>query len=186
MPDFEIYEPAEDSFFLSDILKKIIPGLLDKKSDLKFLEIGSGSGIQLQTALDSGIKKENIFGTDVNHASVNQCKSLGFDVILSDLFSNINKNSLFDIIVFNPPYLPLDKKEPVSSRLSTTGGKKGSEIINRFLKQAKNHLNKDGKIILLISSLTKGIDFKDYKKKILADKKIFLEKLTVMELSQKI
>lgn len=180
MPDFEIYEPAEDSFFLSDILKKIIPKLLDKKSDLKFLEIGSGSGIQLQTASDSGIKKENIFSCDVNEDAVKECRNLGFNCIKSNLFKNIKGK--YDIIVFNPPYLPIDTREPASSRLSTTGGKKGGEIISRFLKQAKNHLNKDGKIILLISSLTKKIDFEGYKKKILANKKIFFEKLIIFEL----
>jgi release factor glutamine methyltransferase len=177
----EIYEPAEDSFLLSDILKREIPRLLSQNKNLKFLEVGSGSGIQLRAAFDSGIKREDIFGADINDNAVKYCKNLGFNCIYSNLFSHIKGK--YDLIVFNPPYLPYDKREPESSRVSTTGGKKGSEIINRFLGQAKKHLKKGGKIILLISSLTEGIDFRGYKKKMPANKKIFFENLIVLELS---
>ncbi len=170
----EIYLPLDDSYLLSETLKKQIKNL-----DIKFLEIGIGSGIQLQTAKHLGIK--NIFGADINLDAVKHCKSLGFDCIQSDLFENIKGK--FDIIAFNPPYLPLDKREPKSSQLATTGGKKGSEIINKFLKQAKKHLAKDGRIFLLTSSLTKAINWLDYKRKILAKKKIFFEELFVWELT---
>lgn len=165
MPSAEIYQPAEDSFLMSDVLRKIIPKLLSKNKNLKFLEIGCGSGIQLQTALEAGIKKENIIGADVNVNAVNSCKKLGFICMKSNLFSNIN--NLFDLIIFNPPYLPDDKDEPVFSKFATTGGKKGGEIINKFLKQAKEHLTEDGKIILIISSLTKGLIFTGYNLRIL-------------------
>jgi len=175
-----IYSPEEDSYLLSRILKKKIPKLVKKNPDLKFLEIGSGSGIQLQTAFDSGIKKENIFSCDVNPQAVKECKKLGFNCIKSDLFEKINGK--FDLIVFNPPYLPTDESEPLDSRLATTGGKNGSEIINRFLKQAKNYLKKDGKIFLVSSSLTKGLDFSGYKKKKIGEEKLFFEKLSVFEI----
>lgn len=169
----EVYAPAEDSFLLSEVLKKEI-----KNKDIKFLEIGIGSGIQLQTARDLGIKE--IFGADINPDAVKSCKSLGFNCVQSDLFKNIQGK--FDLIIFNPPYLPLDKREPKSSQLATTGGKTGSEIINKFLKQAKKHLNKNGKIFLITSNLTKRINWLDYNKKLLATKKIFFEELSVWEL----
>tara|TARA_Y100000034_G_scaffold136933_1_gene217297 strand:- start:3724 stop:4257 length:534 start_codon:yes stop_codon:yes gene_type:complete len=172
----EIYSPLDDSFLLSEVLKKQIPKLLTK--NLKFLEIGSGSGIQLETAKNLGVK--NIFSCDINPTAVKHCKRLGFNCVKSDLFNNIKGK--FDLIIFNPPYLSEDKREPEDSKVSTTGGKTGSEIINRFLKQVKFHLNKNGKIILLISSLTKGVKFNDYKKKLLKKKKIFYEELFVWEL----
>jgi len=62
------------------------------------------------------------------------------------------------------------------------GGKKGSEIINKFLKQSKKHLKKDGRIFLLTSSLTKEINFLDYEKKLIISKKLFFEKLFIWEL----
>ncbi len=177
----EIYEPSDDSFLLLDVLKKIIPQVLNQNKNFKFLEIGCGSGIQLQTALKAGIKKENIFSCDLNPEAVKYCKKLGFKCALSNLFKNIKGK--YDMIVFNPPYLPEDKREPDSSIISTTGGKKGGEIINKFLRQAKRHLTKKGKIILLISSLTKGINFENYEKKILGEKKLFFEELIIFELS---
>jgi len=89
------------------------------------------------------------------------------------------------LIIFNPPYLPKDPKEPEDSRIATTGGKKGGELITLFLKQAKKYLAKDGTIFLITSSLTKGIDWKGYGKKIIARQKLFFEEIYVWEASLK-
>lgn len=176
-----IYSPEEDSFLLEEIIKKQIPSLLKSNPQLSFLEIGVGSGIQLNAAKKLGIKKENIFGVDINVDAVSHCKKQDFNCIESNLFEKI-KNT-FDIIIFNPPYLPEDENpEDGESKLITTGGKNGSEIINKFLIQAKKHLNENGKIFLLISSLTKGINWNGYHKKLLANKKLFFEELKVYEL----
>lgn len=176
-----IYEPAEDSYLLSFVLEKNIPPLLKNNYNLSVLEIGSGSGIQLNSLLNVGVLKKNIFGSDLNPDAVTLCQSKGFNCILSDLFSNIHQK--FDLIIFNPPYLPEEKGEPKDSMLATTGGKKGSEVINKFLKESRTHLAPEGKIFLLASSLTKGINFLDFNKKIIARKKIFFEELFVYELS---
>ncbi len=178
----EIYQPEEDSFLLSKVLDKKIPGLLQKKPNIKILEIGSGSGIQLKKIYEKGIKKENIYSCDINPDAVKKCNSLGFNCIESNLFNNIKKK--YDLILFNPPYLPEDLREPKKSQIATTGGKKGSELINKFLKQAKKHLNENGKILLLVSNLTKGINFTGYNKKIIARKKIFFEELSILELKR--
>jgi release factor glutamine methyltransferase len=175
-----IYYPAEDSFLLSSVLEKKIPKVVSKKPNMKVLEVGSGSGIQLKTLLKIGIKKENLFSCDLNPKAVKSCKKLGFNCIHSNLFENISGK--YNIIIFNPPYLPEDFAEPKDSKLSTTGGKKGSEIINKFLHQAKSHLKEDGKIFLVTSSLTKGIKWKNYRKKLLAKQKLFFEELYVWEL----
>ena len=175
-----IYLPAEDSYLLEKILKKEIPKLLKKNSHLQFLEIGSGSGIILETAKSSGIKQEHIFGADINQEAVERCKNLDFNCIYSNLFENVSGK--FDIIVFNPPYLPKNSKEPADSQLATTGGLSGSEIINEFLKQAENYLEENGRIFLLISSLTKGIKWREFKKKKLGKEKLFFEELSVWEL----
>ena len=170
----EIYQPAEDSYLMQKVLKKYI-----KNKNIKILEIGCGSGIQLKTLNNLGMKK--IIGVDINPQAVKHCKSLGFKCKKSDLFSNIVGK--YNTLIFNPPYLPKDKQEPKSSQTVTTGGKKGSEIINKFLKQAKEHLTNNGKIILLTSSLTKEINWQDYNKKLLEKKKLFFEELFVWEVS---
>ncbi len=174
----EIYQPEEDSLLLSEVLKKF----LKKYKPNKILDMGSGSGIQTETLIKYRIASENITLVDINYKSIKHLK-LKFPkskVIHSNLFSEINKKQKYDLIIFNPPYLPYDKYD---KQKDTSGGKNGSEIINKFLKQARAHLNKNGKILLLTSSLTKGINWLDYKKKILAKKKLFFEELYVLGLN---
>jgi release factor glutamine methyltransferase len=168
-----IYQPEEDSYLLSEFLIKNI-----KNIKISCLEMGIGSGIQLENLKKIGIK--NIKGVDINKEAVDHCKKLGFDCIQSNLFSKVKGK--FDVIIFNPPYLQEDKGEDKESKLATTGGREGSEIINKFLSQAKKHLNKEGKIYLLTSSLTKGINWGGWKKKKVDNKKLFFEELFVWEL----
>ena len=178
-----LYQPSEDSFLLSDVLKKHLAKLLIPNPNLTFLEIGTGTGIHLETALDIGVKKENIFSSDIDSRAVDHCNLLGFNCIQSDLFKNLK--GTYDIIAFNPPYLPLDKREPIDSRLATTGGKRGDEIILKFLQQAKNYLNPNGIIFIVASSLTPDIDFKKfgYIEREVGCQRLFHETLCVWELA---
>lgn len=178
----EIYQPSDDTFLLSEALRLEIPKIIKQNNNLTLLEIGSGSGFNLQTALSLGIKKENIFAVDINEKAVDQCSILGFNCTKSDLFENIKGE--YGVIIFNPPYLPEDSKEPKDSSLATSGGKKGDEVILKFLKQARNFLKPNGVIFLLTSSLTPEIDFKSlgFIEREIASEKLFFEKLTVWEL----
>src|SRR3989344_771904 len=135
------------------------------------LEIGAGLGINLKTAAESGVKKENIFSCDINKEAARHCKSLGFNCVQSDLFEKIKGK--FNIIIFNPPYLPEDKREPLSSKIATTGGKLGGETINIFLKQTKSYLKQDGRIFLITSTQKKAFFFLGYEKKLLEKKNFF-------------
>jgi release factor glutamine methyltransferase len=175
----EIYAQAEDSYLLQGCIKKF----LKKRKINSALDMGSGSGIQAQTFVDCGVKPQNIFLVDINKNAIKSLK-LKFKnskVIYSDLFSSVEGN--FDLIVFNPPYLPENKFD---KNKDTSGGKLGNEIIIKFLDQAKNHLNKNGAILLLISSFTPQVNFLrlGYKKVILTRKKIFYEELSVLELKK--
>jgi len=174
-----MYLPSEDSYLLSNILKKEIPKLLEKNPNIKFLEIGAGSGIHLNTAENSGIKKENIFSCDIDEKSVEHCTLLGYNCVKSDLFANIKGR--YDLVIFNPPYLPNNKydKNP-----DTSGGKKGDETILRFLREAKNYLEKNGKIFLVTSSLTPKINFEKlgYRAEEIGCESLFYERLCVWEL----
>ena len=174
-----MYRPAEDSYLMSRILKEKIPELLEENPNLEFLEIGTGSGIHLETVFNVGIKKQNIFSCDIDSKSVEHCNILGFNCINSDLFENIKGK--YDIIVFNPPYLPEHEQD---KQLDTSGGKKGNEIINKFLSQAKFYLNDKGKIFLITSSLIENIDFEKqgYNFKEIGCENLFFETLCIWEL----
>ena len=59
---------------------------------------------------------------------------------------------VFDTIIFNPPYLPQELK---LRDLTIEGGKKGYEVIERFLNEVNYYLNPNGIILMVFSSLTK-------------------------------
>lgn len=163
-----IYDPAEDSFLLQKYVRKYAKG--------KVLDMGTGSGIQALTALE---KIKDVLAVDINPEAVKLLKQKGITAKISDLFSNVKGK--FDLIIFNSPYLPRDGREPEDSALTTTGGKKGHETIEKFLRQAKKFLKKDGKILLVCSSLTGDVEklFKKhgYNFKKLEEEKMFFEKL---------
>jgi release factor glutamine methyltransferase len=140
----EVYEPREDTFLILKEVKRYAKG--------RVLDVGTGSGI---LAIAASKKAKEVIGVDVNKEAIEYAKKQDWDVkfLYSDLFSNVKGK--FDLIIFNPPYLPEDKREPKGSRLATTGGKKGYEILERFFLEAGKYLKPDGKILVLFSTLTK-------------------------------
>ncbi|MBU3912615.1 MAG: methyltransferase [Nanoarchaeota archaeon] len=174
-----MYSPSEDSFLMSETLRN---NLKNKDKTIKILDMGTGSGIQALTLKNLGFK--NILAADIDKESIKFARTRGIRVINSDLFSNIK--SKFGIIIFNPPYLPENKHD---RKQDTSGGRVGDETIIKFLKQARFHLNENSQIILLVSSLTphnrvNSIIKKYFKKQILAEKRIFFEKLEIWLLTK--
>ncbi|MAG45256.1 MAG: hypothetical protein CMH63_00595 [Nanoarchaeota archaeon] len=165
-----VYQPEEDSFMLEKWVKELVKG--------KVLEVGVGSGILMKAALKSTKK---VSGVDIDKENVEFCKKKGLNVKESDLFSNVNGK--FDFIIFNPPYLPSEKGEKDYRDL--IGGKKGWEIIERFFKDVKKYLEKEGKVLILFSSLTnkKKVDGiikrNKFEFELLEEKSMFFESLYV-------
>ncbi len=169
------YEPREDTFLLLKHIKKYI------KTQYTVLEIGTGTGILAEEAAKYA---KQVTASDIDKELIEKLKRNNknpkIKFINSNLFINI-KNK-FNLILFNPPYLP--SKEIKDIR--TDGGKNGTEIIERFLKQAKKYLKENGKILLVCSSLNKNIkqlfEKYQYKFKKIDEKKLFFENLYVYEL----
>jgi release factor glutamine methyltransferase len=172
-----VYEPTEDSFLLKKKIKKYVQGK-------NVLDMGCGGGVLSVEAKKCGARK--VLGVDINSECGKYLEKLGINFLESDLFKKVEGK--FDIILFNPPYLPEDEREDFESRVITTGGKNGDELVLRFLNDVGNYLEKDGKILLLVSSLTSfGRIKKILKEKgmvysIIAEKKLFFEKLEVWEI----
>lgn len=188
MPE-SIYQPAEDSYLIAEALKQTLKKHNKNEiNQLKFLDMGCGSGIITETSLSCGVKKQNVLAVDINKAAVRfVADKYKIRTAVSDIFNNINKKQKFNLIVFNPPYLPEHKHD---REKDTSGGKKGYETTERFLQQANKYLQKSGKILLLISSLTNPDyvknKFKDkYKIKTINNKKLFFEELFVWQMQPK-
>ncbi len=168
-----IYEPREDSFLLQKYVRKLVRG--------RVLDMGTGSGIQALTALE---KNNEILAVDIDKEVVESLKNK-INVKISDLFSNVNGK--FDFIIFNPPYLPNSEVKDIA----LDGGKEGYEVIEKFLDQANDYLNEDGKILMIVSSLSKFDKVKEIIKrnnfnfKILEEKKFAFEVLYVLVINRK-
>ena len=85
----------------------------------------------------------------------------------------------------NPPYLPDDKV-----RDSTVhGGPAGVETTIKFIKSALPLLSKDSKVLVVVSSLVdasaldKFVAKEKMQKKVIKEKRLFYETLSVIELS---
>lgn len=164
-----MYSPSDDSYLMKKYVKKFAYG--------KILEMGCGSGILMKAALT---KTKDVTGVDIDDDAVMYCKKQGLNVYKSDLFSNVKGK--FDFIIFNPPYLPEDEIKDKD----LIGGKCGWEIIERFFSEARDYLNKSGKILIVFSNLTdkKKVDEiiseNDFEFKLLEEKNVgLMERLYV-------
>jgi len=181
-----VYEAAEDSFLLSSCVKAHISTMSKKaRESCKVLDLGCGNCIQAESCVEAGIPRENIMAADIEEKAVELARQKGFCAVCSDLFSSLE--GTFDIIIFNPPYLPAHKNDKAPD---TTGGKRGDETTAAFLEQARQHLKENGVVLLLLSSLTphKKIEKlikKYYEAEQIGEKKLFFEKLFVLRLRKK-
>ncbi|RQW81435.1 MAG: methylase, partial [Methanothrix sp.] len=156
-----------------------------RPSDL-VLEIGCGSGFVSKEL--EGIAP-SILATDINPHAVLAAKALGVDVVRADLFQGINGR--FDLILFNPPYLPTAPEERTGQWIdhALDGGEDGREVIARFLKDLMSHLSPTGRALLLISSLT-GLEevremavAQEFHTTVVATERCFFEQLHVLRIS---
>ncbi|HJJ29188.1 MAG TPA: methyltransferase, partial [Methanocorpusculum sp.] len=143
----QVYPPSEDTWLLLGAAEREV-----RFSDA-VCEIGCGSG-----AVSAGImhKCARLAAVDINPHAVVCAREKGVDARLGDMFSPFAASDVFDLILFNAPYLPTAPEERVDDWLeyALDGGADGREPLRRFLPQAVLHLAPKGRILLLISSLT--------------------------------
>ena len=175
-PD-QVYYPEADTYLLLDAaLKEIRPGD-------RILEIGTGSGYI------AGALKEvaDVIATDINPHAVIAAKKRGVEVVRTDLTHGLR--GPFDLVIFNPPYLPTLDEEKIDDWLeyALDGGMNGRRVIERFAACIDHVLTTRGRVLLLVSSLT-GIDevqsiIRDmgYHREIVARRKMFDEELVVLK-----
>ncbi len=170
-----VYPPREDSFMLEKYVKKFAYG--------QVLDVGTGSGIQAKAAArKKSVKK--VIAVDVDQSAVIHCKKTiknkKIKFLHSDLFQHVP--GTFETIIFNPPYLPDDEQDAGDAR-ALGGGKKGYELIARFLSEVGGYLKPKGQIPLIFSSLTdkpvvdRLIEEHGFVSKVLETQKFFMEEL---------
>jgi len=137
------------------VLKKEIVEIKNKKF---FLDMGCGQF----AIIGQFFKSRNILSevTSVDFYSkfvINSIKNSKLNlnnitILKSDLFSNLG-NKKFDLITFNPPYVPsgIDTIEKNFKNIRYSGND-GTLVIKKFLKQVKKHLFTGGIILLGINT----------------------------------
>ncbi len=182
------YAPREDSWLLAKTVQECARTFLEKRFIKKALDMGCGSGIQTAALCLSGAKE--VMCVDIERSAITAALQMAeryfphikIESIQGDLFEHVKGK--FDVIVFNPPYVP---SEEIKWR-DTDGGKKGREIIDRFLVKLPIFLKTNGFCLMLQSSLN-GIEMTQQKitkiglkGEIVLREKLFFEELIVWKI----
>jgi len=176
----KVYFPREDSFLLAETVKV--------EAGSKVLDLGCGTGL---IGLIAAKQKAKVLCSDINPNALKLAKKnakenkIEIELIKSNLFLNIKEK--FDFIFFNPPYAIEERKRNDWIDKALDGGKKGREVIDRFISETKNHLNENGKCFFLQTDLNgiketeeklseQGLNYSAEKRK-----RIFFEEMIVFK-----
>jgi len=174
-PPSPVYPPSDDSLLMIDAIGRLPLG------GRRVLDMGTGSGI---LGLYCAMHGAEVTASDIDQATLvpvcRAAEALGVRIALrlSDLFSNIPDR--FDLILFNPPYLP---SVGVDDR-SVDGGPDGTMLVDRFLDELPNHLVSGAEALLLLSSLNEPVSVQLRHRKLrfstVVSKPLFFEELQVL------
>lgn len=166
--------PRQDT----EILIEEIISRFKNQSNLKILDIGTGSGA-ISISLAKFLKNAHIISIDISEEALivaknNAKKNKVADQITfieSDLFENLKTDESFDIIVSNPPYIPskdiLDLQKEVKNyepMLALDGGEDGLDYYREITKKSVRFLKKEGLLAYEIG-YDQGVDVSEMLKK---------------------
>lgn len=116
------------------------------------MEVGCGSGLVALHIASAALA----VATDVNPHAVALCRSaalrhrLPLEVVRTHLLTGLQ--GPFDVVAFNPPYLPQEGPDEWIDR-AWTAGPTGDALALEFLRDVRRVLAPGGRIYLLLSSL---------------------------------
>lgn len=144
------------------IVERAIELLTDLPSP-RFLEIGVGSGC-ISVAVLKHCPKASAVAVDISEPATDVARRNAvmhgvadrLQLLRSDIFEKVPEEN-FDLIVSNPPYVPLDEYNELQPevrdhdpRIAVTDGSTGLKIIERIIGQAPKHLELGGHLLMEI------------------------------------
>lgn len=180
----DVYRPAEDTAL-------VLAGLKVKRG-CRAIDIGTGRG---DIALELARRGAQVVATDLNPAAVAvaaaraQREGLAVRFAVGDLFGPASGR--FDLVVFNPPYLPTAPEERLKGPLNAAfdGGADGLAVTRRFLALLPGRLRPAGRALTVVSSLSPWQDFKEavpkgLKAKVVRRARFDFEELRLVEITR--
>lgn len=174
-PPKGVYSPSDDSFLMLEAIASV------HVEGKKLLDVGTGSGI---LGLFCAMRGASVTLTDVDEAAIQHAQkvadSLGLklEARVSDLFSNVKGK--FDLILFNPPYLPSE----IDEDRTVDGGPMGTTLARRFLQDIQDYLKEDGAAFLLVSSQNDPAslirEYPRFQFSLVAKRSLFFEELQIL------
>jgi release factor glutamine methyltransferase len=178
----DVYRPAEDTFLLARAVHATLrPGQ-------SFLEVGCGAGLVSLVAARAGA---TVTATDLNPRAVellqHNARQNGLRVraVETDLLGGVP--GPFDMVAFNPPYLPTTPAEyiPGPLNLAFDGGPDGNATVLRFARQVAALRPLPATVLVVHSSLSDPAPLEHamaasgYRCAVLLEESHFFERLTV-------
>lgn len=150
-----VYEPSEDTFLFLDALESDLPFILSLNPTF-VAEIGSGSGVNI-TALNKALPHQFSIATDINKdACLATVQTAHINCTVVESFNmeflNCFRKNVFDLIIFNPPYVVTESEEikGLGIERSWAGGNKGREVMNKLFPKMFDLLSEKGVFYLVV------------------------------------
>ncbi|HMA05501.1 MAG TPA: HemK2/MTQ2 family protein methyltransferase [Methanomicrobiales archaeon] len=143
-PD-QVYPVREDTLLLLEA------ALAEAGPADRVLELGTGSGY---IAMRLAGRVSFIVATDLNPHACRLASAQGLGTVRADLTAGIRGS--FDLILFNPPYLPTKPGERLDDWLEKAldGGESGRDVIANLIPDLPRILAPGGRLLLVISEVT--------------------------------
>lgn len=142
----------------TEILARTAIDIINQNDLKSALDIGTGTGILACSISKHTLSKATALDVSENALKIAEenIKNLGLSekvkTIKSNLFENVSEK--YDLIVSNPPYIPLSEKATIQKEVSFdpdlalyTSDTNGLEFYEKITMDAKNHLNKNGYLL---------------------------------------
>jgi release factor glutamine methyltransferase len=151
-PDDDLFRPSE---YTAALLRQL---RLRPPCTGRVLEMGTGSGVVLASLAAGGAR--TLVGVDVEPEAV--CRTRALLQSMAVMHSAVHRGDLweplgrqvFDLVVFNPPQLPVQEARVDGSRLRSwsDGGEDGRAVLDRFIAGLGAHLAPGGLGLITHSS----------------------------------
>jgi HemK-related putative methylase len=181
MPSNVPYGPAEDTWLLEDSLMRV-------ENVVRSAEVGCGTGYITKILAEKSVEvvaiEKDAESAYLARENLRRVLS-NVHIIIAEGLSPIHTSAKLDLIVSNPPYLPLDDEfyDP-----AIHGGPTGVEVSEQLIKQALPFLERGCQLYLISSSLNdqkrllETIRTHELEIEVVSSRRIFFEEIACLRI----